>query len=399
MRVLIAGGGIAGLTAALACHAQGLDPLVLEQAPELGEVGAGLQLSPNAMRVLVALGLEQALLDRAVEPEALELRAGSSGHRVFSIPIRSLARQRHGAPYLHIHRRDLVDVLASALAQRCPSALRLGARVEQIGTGPTGQVSVGLPDGQMVAGDVLVGADGLHSLVRRHLFGAAQAQFTGQVAWRATIPAQDLPDVLSRPNAIVWTGAGRHVVTYLLRRRALLNIVAVVEERGWIGEGWSEPGDPAALARAFGAFPQPVRHALGLVTSCFRWALHVRPALSRWSTGQIGLMGDACHPTLPFQAQGAAMAIEDAWVLARALKVLGPVTGLERYASLRQPRTRALVAAAAANAGTFHRGSLAGQLGTYGPMWLANRLAPSIIHTRQDWIYGHDVLAQAESIA
>lgn len=395
MRVVIAGGGIGGLTAALACLRFGLEPVVLERSPVLTEVGAGIQLSPNAMHVLTALGLDAGLRQTGVEPEALEMRLGDSGRLVVSIPAGPAMQQRHGAPYLHVHRQDLVAALSRLLEMRAPGALQTGGTVTGIRADPAG-VEVTLDTGLQIPGDVLVGADGIRSTVRAHLLPQARARFTGQVAWRAVLPLTGLPEALTRPRATVWVGPGRHLVTYLVRSGTALNVVAVEEQPGWEIESWTEPGDPAQLQAAFAGFCAPVRQALARVGPCHRWALHDRAPLERWVRGRIGLLGDACHPMLPFQAQGAAMAVEDAWVLARSLRDLGPQDGLEAYAARRLPRTARVQAAARANAGLFHRRSALARALTYGPMAIASRLLPGLIASRQDWIYGHNVVAGAQ---
>lgn len=390
MRVAIAGGGIGGLTAALCLQQAGIEPVVIERAPQLGDVGAGLQLSPNAMQVLGTLGLEPALRRQAVEPEALEMRHGASGTLVFAIPAGAAMQRRFGAPYLHIHRADLVACLAQALAERAPQALRLGVAVTAA-VNAGGGVDVALSDGSSLRVDALVGADGIHSTVRALLGLDDTPRFTGQVAWRATVEASRLPPGLIARRATVWTGPGRHVVTYQLRGGQLVNLVAVIEQDGWTGESWTEPGNTAELAAAFAGFCTPVRTALAAVDSCYRWALHDRAPQPVWSYGRIGLMGDAVHPMLPFQAQGAAMAIEDAFVLARCLQAFGPEEGWPAYAGRRQARTAQVQAAARANAGIFHRTSPLAQLATYGPMWAAARLLPGFVNSRQDWIYACNV--------
>lgn len=393
MRVAIAGGGIGGLTAALCLHKAGIEPVVIERAPELGEVGAGLQLSPNAMQVLGHLGLEPALRRDAVEPEALEMRHGASGTLVFAIPAGPVMQRRFGAPYLHIHRADLIACLAQALTERAPQAVRLGVAVTGAANA-SGGVDIGLSDGTSLRADALIGADGIHSTVRSLLGLEDKPRFTGQVAWRATVEADRLPPGLIARRATVWTGPGRHVVTYQLRGGRLVNLVAVVEQDGWTSESWSEPGDKAELAAAFAGFCAPVRTALDAVESCFRWALHDRAPQPVWSYGRIGLLGDAVHPMLPFQAQGAAMAIEDAFVLTQALRAFGPEEAWPAYAARRQARTAQVQAAARANAGIFHRAHPLAQLGTYGPMWVAARLLPGFVNTRQDWIYARNVTAE-----
>jgi salicylate hydroxylase len=396
MRVLIAGGGIGGLVTALCCLRFGLEPVVLERAPVLGEAGAGIQLSPNAMHVLLALGLGPALEATAVEPQSLDLRLGDSGAQVFSIPAGPEMRRRFGAPYLHIHRQDLLDVLVRTLEARAPGALQTGRELVSLRADPAG-VEVLVADGGTVRGDALVGADGVRSAVRQHLLPQAAVRFTGQVAWRAVVPVArlpgGLPPELAQPRATVWTGSGCHIVTYQLRAGQALNLVAVQEADHWREESWTRQGDPQQLRAVFAGFCAPVRTVLEAVETCLVWALHDRPPLSTWCRGPVGLLGDACHAMLPFQAQGAAMAIEDAWVLAGALRDLGAIGGLRAYAARRMERTARVQAAARANARIFHRRAGLPRLLTYGPMAFADRFVPGVIRHRQDWIYGHNVVA------
>jgi salicylate hydroxylase len=378
VKAVIVGAGIGGLCAAIALARRGIDVEVLEQASVLAEAGAGLQLSPNAMKVLRALGLADRVAAHASAPEALELRLGRSGACIFSIPMGDAAERRYGAPYLHIHRADLQAALAAALSEAAPGALKLGVRAEAIAA---------------LEGDVIIGADGLRSLARRHIAGDEAPRFTGCVAWRLTAEAASVCEA-PPPAAVVWTGAGRHAVTYRLRGGRLLNFVGVIEQDGGRQESWSEPGDLAELARAFGAFAAPVRAVIAAATACNRWALFDRAPLATWRRGNCTLLGDAAHPMAPFQAQGAAMAIEDAYVLARALAEAPSITdALTGYETARIPRTTRVLESARANARRFHHGDAPGQLATYGPMWIADRLAPGIVRSAQDWIYAFDATA------
>jgi salicylate hydroxylase len=389
MRVIVVGGGIGGLAAALALARAKFEVEVIERAGVLlREVGAGLQLSPNAMKALQWLGVSGSVEAVASEPQALELRTGKSGSRVFSIPMGPAARRRFGAPYLHIHRADLIDILRDA-AEAEGVRIRLGSRLSAF-TRPDEELRVGLDNGTILETDLLVGADGMRSTVRRVLFGADHPRFTGAVAWRATAPIEACPDL---PDAAtVWAGPGRHAVTYRLRRGSLINFVGVVEEDHWRQEGWDEPGDKAELARAFEGWAAPVTSIIGAARSCHRWALFDRNPLPRWSDGRATLLGDACHPIPPFLAQGAAMAIEDAVVLARCLSAQGeqPDAALLAYEEKRKARTAKVLAAARSNMGIFHRSNAVTQLATYVPMRIADKLMPAFVRSRLDWIYAYD---------
>lgn len=388
MKVVIAGAGIGGLSAAIALAKAGFQVEVIERAPELREVGAGLQMSPNAMKGLEALGVAEAVNAVSSEPGALEMRIGKTGAKVFSIPMGEAARQRYGAPYLHIHRADLLEILRRG-AEFADVRIRLGARVAAYVHEGAG-VKVGLDTGAIIEADLLVGADGSRSAVRKQMLGQDQAHFTGAVAWRTTVPSDVAPDL---PHAaIVWAGPGKHAVTYRIRRGELINFVGVVETERWRGESWDQPGDAVDLARNFGGWAPPIPDIIAAAGPCNVWALFDRNPLPRWSDGRVTLLGDACHAMPPFQAQGAAMAIEDAVVLARCLEAEGVSdASLKTYEKLRKPRTSKVQASARNNMGVFHRSNIVTQAATYGPLKLADRLFPAMVRSRQDWIYGFDV--------
>lgn len=395
MKILIAGGGIGGLTAALCLIDAGFEVQVLEQAAGFAEVGAGLQVSPNGMKVLARLGLAEALEAVAFRPETIEMRLGRGGRQLFTVPLKQAALDRYGAPYIHIHRADLQEVLVRALMARAPHAIRTGTKIAGFEADDRG-VTVRLAGGGMVRGDVLVGADGIHSVVRTQLLGRDSPRFTGNVAWRLVVPAEGLRGLVP-PTACIWVGPGQHAVTYYLRRGELINFVGVVETASWQGESWNDRGDRGQLKQAFAGWHDTLHQIIERADLCHRWALFDRAPLPRWGEGRVTLLGDACHPMLPFLAQGAVMAIEDAWVLSRCLAegCDDPAIALALYATQRQPRTARVQGGAWANARNFHVRSRIGQLTRYGTVWLGARLMPQAIHARQDWIYGHDVTAGA----
>ncbi|MEM8740869.1 MAG: FAD-dependent monooxygenase, partial [Pseudomonadota bacterium] len=251
-------------------------------------------------------------------------------------------------------------------------------------------VTLSLADATTRSADFLIGADGLRSVIQPHVVAAPPPRFTGQVAWRATLTAADLPPDLVAPNGTIWAGPGRHVVTYFLRGGALVNIVAVEERTRWQEEGWTTPGDPDALRAAFAGWHPRVTGLLARVDTAYIWALRDRPPLPVWTKGRVALIGDACHPMLPFLAQGAAMAIEDGWVLAAALARNPGPEGLARYAALRQARTARVQGAARRNAGRFHRRGTLGRLAEFGPMAVANLLMPWTLRRAMRWLYDHD---------
>ena len=394
MKVLIAGGGIGGLTTALSCAHFGHDVIVLEQADVFDDVGAGIQVPPNAMKVFRALGLADRIGRDAVEPTDIQARMGRSGRTVFTVPLRSQSHKRWGATYLHLHRADYIAALHDSLSTDSSAQLRLGATVANIEQDET-SVSVTLNDGSTETGDLLIGADGIHSVVREWKLGPDQPVFTGNVAWRATVPINLLGANAPDPTACVWMGSGRHAVTYQLRSGQMANFVGVVERNEPVGEGWSEQGSKTEALSDFAGWHPVITRLIDAVPddTLFRWALYDRPPLARWTDGRVALLGDAAHPMLPFLAQGAAMAVEDAWVLATAISDPGRSLqdALKIYAAQRLPRTSRVQARSRANAKTFHKRTLPAQVMTYGPMWLAGQVAPSIIRSRLDWLHGHDV--------
>lgn len=392
MKALIAGGGIGGVTAALCLLDAGWEVELYERSAAFGEIGAGIQISPNGVRVLERLGLRPALDRVAFRPEALEMRIGTSGTQLFRIPMREHAERRYGAPYYHVHRADLLSLLTEALGTRAPRAVAFAkelAGFEKSGRG----VIASFAGGSIAQGDVLVGADGIHSRVRERLLGAEAARFTGNVAWRLVVPAAKLKDLVP-PTACIWVGPGRHAVTYYLRGGELVNFVGAVERDDWRSESWTERGDKSDLAADFAGWARPIAGVIAEAAECYRWALFDRDPLTRWCGDNVALLGDACHPMLPFLAQGAVMAIEDAWVLSRKLKDASDIpAALAAYEAARKPRTTRVQLGARAQMGLYHKRGLMEQFATYGPMWLAARLAPSFVHARQDWLYSHNVLA------
>lgn len=394
MKVLIAGGGIGGLMAALCCLHFGHQVTIFEQASELGDVGAGIQLPPNAMKVFEALGLAEAIAAKAFRPEAIEARMGESGRHIFTIPLAQQAVDMWGSPYLHIHRADYIEVLKQALIKRAPKALRLGATVTEFLQQERG-ITLILEDGSEVSGDILIGADGIKSKIRENLFGADKARFTGNVAWRAVVPMERLQSHIPNPTACAWMGRGRHAVTYRLRGGELANFVGVVERNDWREEGWTQKGKIEAALKDFEGWHPAITELIKSIepNAPYRWALFDRPPLPQWSKGHVTLLGDAAHPMLPFMAQGAAMAVEDSWILAKEISHSERPANesLKVYQNLRLERTSKVQTASKANMKTFHQRSFLGQLKTYGPMWVAGKIMPSIVHKRMNWLYGFDV--------
>ena len=384
LEVTVVGGGVAGLAAALALRTGGADVTLLEQAPEIAEVGAGLQISPNGFAVLAAMGLGAGAEARGVTAEAVSLRRHQDGREVLRMDLQRHVPERR---YLFLHRADLIDLLAAA-ARAAGVRIRLLQKAASIEDGP--RPAVVTAQGARHKADLVVGADGLRSGLRPLLNGPAAPRFTGQVAWRALVPGPaDHP-----AEARVVMGPGRHLVSYPLRGGALVNVVAVEERRIWAEEGWHHADDPEALRRAFAAFGGSVPALLSAVEDVHLWGLFRHPVAQRWHGTATALLGDAAHPTLPFLAQGANLALEDAWVLADSLARAGSLTeGLAAYQRRRRTRAERVIAAASRNAWKYHfRPGPLRALG-HGALGLAGRLAPGAMLASFDWLYGHDVTA------
>lgn len=392
MHALIIGGGIGGLTTALCLQKIGWEVTVLEQSASFESVGAGIQLSPNACKVLNHLGLLGAVESRAFAPECIEMRAGRSGRRIFSIPLKDYAIEHWAAPYLHIHRAELIQILLGAAEQKHSLSIVTNFQFEHFEVHEK-QVAAYSTQGEAITADLLVGADGLHSKTRQQIHGPDQPRYTGNVAWRTTVPLERLKSILGDtippPSACVWVGAGKHAVTYRVSSGQIVNFVGVVEQRQWSSESWLESGDHEDALQDFMGWHPTIVELIKAADTLNKWALAERPPFEPWFSGPVALLGDACHPMLPFMAQGAAMAMEDACVLAGYLDNEADVeTALPRYQQHRYSRTSAVQATSRANAKHFHRPGYA-----YFPVWLLARCYPEYFHRRQDWLYQYDPTA------
>ncbi len=387
--LLIAGGGIGGLTAALALARRGHAVTVIEQASELAEVGAGIQLSPNASRVLVDLGLGEALARRAVTPTDLRVFSARAGREVARAPIGSRLLERYGAPFWVIHRADLLGVLADAARAEPRIRLILDARLRDVSAEPTGVNAHCTIAGTAtdLRADGLIGADGVRSRVRVAVRSGPPARYTGRTAYRATLPIEAAPEEL-RASTGLWLSPRAHVVHYPIRAGREWNVVAVVED-AWHDESWSVPADAAEVARVFGLsgrrWPELARRILSLPERWTKWALCGFDADFEWSSGPVTLLGDAAHATLPFAAQGGGMAIEDAAVLAGTLEAAPTVaSAFAAYETLRKPRARAIVDQAVKNGRIYH---MPDGLAFFRDLALSTG-AGARLTERMDWIYG-----------
>ena len=389
--IAIVGAGIGGLAAATALAQRKARVRVFERAEVLGEVGAGLQIGPNAVAVLEALGLRSAAERLASVPQAIELRDHRAGRQVVRLPLGATAMARYGRPYWQFHRADLIELLAGG-AREAGVEIVTGAEL-RIATPEGDGVRLEFSDGRREEAAILVAADGVRSGVRAALFGGTEPRFTGHVAWRGLVPAAALPAGTVPDAACVTMGPGRHLVTYPLRNGTLVNFVAVQARDDWQAEGWTHPDDPAHLRAAFAGWAGLPERVLGAVRETFLWGLFDHPVLPDWTRGRIGLLGDACHPMLPFLAQGATMALEDAWVLAAELDVAeSPERGLMAYEARRKARATRVQRASARNAQIYHLdGPVRGV--AQGVLRLGSTLAPGAMLGRFDWLYGADVVS------
>ena len=351
--VLVAGAGIGGLTLAIALARSGLSVDVVERARQPEDTGAGIQLGPNAVHVLDALDVLRSLENVAFEPNRAVIRRFDTGYPLLESALNPGHQERYGQKYLHVHRADLLDALTAA-ATNAGVKLRFGVTANSFDQDDD-TVTLNC-EGSRCSANVLVGADGIHSSIRKHLIEDTPARFTGQAAWRALIPADAVPEGLISPDANVWVGPGKHFVAYYVRGGTLINVVAVQEQSEWAEESWRTEGNVDELRTAFRHWDPRIGQLLEACEFCYFWGLFDRPELHTWYDGRVVLLGDACHPMLPFMAQGAAMAIEDAWVLSQQLsnRTNSLEHNLATYQQTRQSRTTAVRALSNKNARMYH---------------------------------------------
>lgn len=385
LRVLIAGAGIGGLTAALALLRRGVEVDVYEQAPELKELGAGIQLSANGTRVLYALGVGEELKALSCEAAGKEIRIWNTGEARKLFDLGSVSIERYGFPYFTVYRPDLLAALADAVRREKADAIHLASQC----TGFT-QDADGVTLNGSLRGDVLVGADGVHSRIRQGLFGPDKPQFTGVIAWRGIVPMEKLPKHMARMIGVNWIGPGGHVVHYPLRGGKLMNFVGALERADWQVESWTERGSTDELAADYRGWHEDVHAIIRNISEPYKWALMVRPPMQRWTVGRVTLLGDACHSMVPFLAQGAVMAIEDGLVLARALtEGSGDVPSrLLRYENTRRDRTRRTVEGSADNITRFHNRALADPV--KGREYVEREWAGKNVAARYEWLFRYD---------
>lgn len=389
MKVAIIGGGIGGLSAALHLLKAALDVEVYEQAPRITELGAGIQISPNASRLLHRLGLRPAMDRIGVLPVAVHQHRWDDGRTLQLAPLGPEVEATFGAPYYHFHRADLANLLADAIP---PQRLHVGHKL--VGLEQKGErVVARFESGAAREVDLLVGADGIHSRVRQLAFGPEKPRFTGCVAWRGLVPAERIAHLDIPTMSHNWMGPEAHCVHYWVSARRLMNVVCVVEHGDWTSESWTDKGRVADVLARYEGWHPIVRGLIEAFPETFIWALHDRAELPRWSDGHVTLLGDACHPMLPMMAQGAAQSIEDGAALASLLAATpGDIAGaLVRYEEVRKPRATRLQQASANNRTRFHLRD--------GPEQQARDSAMAKSGDRSmaniGWLYAHDAAQTA----
>ena len=386
LRVIIAGAGIGGLTAAACLLGKGYRVRIHEQASSLGEVGAGIQSSANAVKVLYALGLRDELDKVAVRPKAFEFRRFDTAELMHRIPLGEQHEQAHGAPYYHLHRADLHELLARKVHALDPACITLNARAEGFEESPGG-VTLKMAGGGRVQGDVLIGADGIKSAIRAQLLGETPVSYTGDVAWRAVIPVARLPAGIMERVSTVWCGPKKHAVMYYLRAGELMNFVGLVEHGQPETESWTQKRPWEELKQDYQGWHADIQTVIDAIDrdSCYRYALNNRPPVDNWSTARVTLLGDAAHPTLPYMASGAAMAIEDAAVLARCLEDSAAVPeALQLYQRNRLERTARIVNESTASRGLY-------RIEDEDEMRRAFQ-EKNLTRARSEWLYAYDPL-------
>jgi salicylate hydroxylase len=390
--IAVVGGGIGGLTAALALLKRGLDVDVYEQAGELREVGAGIQISSNGTRVLYALGLKDALDRVQVLPSRRQIRHWSTGETWNWFELGATTAQRYGTPHVMLHRGDLQGLLADAVRTLKPDAIKLGRRCVGIAQSAE-QAEVQFENGATAQAGYVVGADGIHSKVRQCLFGADRPEFTGCVAWRGLVPMERLPAHISQMLGTNWLGPHGHVLHYPVRRGELMNFISFVERDDWRVESWVTEGTTGELANDYRGWHEDVHAIIRNIEVPYKWAMMVRGPMPRWSEGRITLLGDACHPTLPFLGQGGVMSIEDGYVLAACLKkhFSDPARALARYEDIRRERTAAVVRKSHENRKQAFSPELADKDAV--AVSVARDWQQVRVSERLEWLYAYDATA------
>ena len=382
--ILIAGAGIGGLATAACLLQDGYKVKIFEQAPELGEIGAGIQCSAPAVKVLNHLGLAERLEQVSVKPKAFEFKLYNTGEVLHKVPLAEQHLEMHGAPYYHIHRSDIHKILADRVLELDPNCVFLNSEAVGFDENKDG-VKLKLADGREIDGDILIGADGIKSVIRDQIVGKVPPNFTGQVAWRATVPVERLPENFMDIIAAIWCGPKKHAVVYYLRSGELLNFVACVENTKWTDESWTVKADWQELKDDFKGWHKEIQVIIDNIDKdqCYRWAMNNREPIYNWRTEKVVFLGDAAHPTLPYMASGAMMAIEDAAVLTRSLNMNDDVAeALDMFQRNRVDRAAKIVTGSTELGDLYHLSNK--------QEFEAGFNKRNIAKERNEWLYAYD---------
>ena len=390
LKVGIVGAGIGGVALARALRQRGIDAYLFERASAFGEIGAGVQITPNAAKVLGALGLAEALDRVGFLPEAMVGRNWDTARELFRTPLQEICPRLFGANFYHVHRADVHAILCADIP-----ADRVRFNVQCVGVERTQEgATARFSDGTSFQADLIVGADGIHSVVRDALWGKSQASFTGHMCWRALVPVEQHPLPFVSPDASFWMGPKAHIVTYYVKGGAAVNIVAVNESADWVAESWTEPSTREELLAAYQGWHPNIISLFERVDSSqtFKWGLFDRDPMNQWSQGRVTLLGDAAHPMLPFLSQGAAMAIEDGYVLAAALAHYGSdvEAALRAYEAERRPRTARVQLEARERGRTYHLSTPEEQRQRDLEMQRQQAQNPNAVGIKAEWVYEYD---------
>ncbi len=386
-RIGIIGGGIGGVALAACLLKCGFEVRLFERAPAFGEVGAGIQMTPNAVKVMRELGLLDRVLEVGFLPGALVGHNWKTGREIFRTPLKDVCPTLYDAPFIHIHRADLHHTLASLVPDSVPTFSTACMGISQ-----EGDVAVArFADGTHFEADVIVGADGVRSTVRSALFGDEAPRFTGNMCYRAVVPVGGVVDYVD-PDGSFWLGPHGHVVTYYVKGGTAVNIVAVAETDAWVEENWNAPSSREEMLASYQGWHPNVERLFSQVGEVYRWGLFDRDPMKTWSKRSVTLLGDAAHPMLPFLSQGAAMAIEDAYVLAASLDAHGMdlESAFRDYEAERLPRTSRVQLEARERGRTYHLPSRFSQVRRDLGYWVRGLINPQTTGLKADWVYAYN---------